>query len=91
MTAREIEETLRRELQADPVMVEDESGLHRGHAGATGGGHYRVLIVAQCFAPLSRIERHKKVYAVFAGRIGKEVHALALRTLTPEEYRAQTR
>lgn len=90
MTVTEIENIIRTALDTQLVLVEDESALHRGHAGSTGGGHYRVLIVAQGFAGLRYLERHRKVYSLFSEHIGRDVHALSLKTLTPEEYRNQS-
>lgn len=47
----------------------------------TGGGdHFRASIVAAEFASLSRIEQHRRVYAVFGAEIGGPIHALSLET-----------
>jgi len=47
----------------------------------TGGGdHFRARVVAQEFAGLSRIEQHRRVYAVFGSDIGGPIHALSLET-----------
>ena len=47
----------------------------------TGGGdHFRARIVAQEFAGMSRIEQHRRVYAVFGPDIGGPIHALSLET-----------
>jgi stress-induced morphogen len=47
----------------------------------TGGGdHFRAKVVAQEFASLSRIEQHRRVYAVFGPEIGGPIHALSLET-----------
>jgi stress-induced morphogen len=47
----------------------------------TGGGdHFRAKVVAQEFASLSRIEQHRRVYAVFGADIGGPIHALSLET-----------
>lgn len=84
-TAREIDRILRERLAPVHLEVIDESFRHAGHAGASEGGHFRVTIVSATFGGRSLVERHRQVNAaldeLFAGRI----HALALRTLTPEE------
>jgi len=83
-----IEETLRRELAADPVMVVDESHLHAGHAGARGGaGHFRAVIVSARFEGRSAVERQRLVYAALAAEMGREIHALSMQTLTPAQWR----
>ncbi len=47
----------------------------------TGGGdHFRATVVAPDFAALSRIEQHRRVYAVFGPDIGGPIHALSLET-----------
>ena len=47
----------------------------------TGGGdHFRATVVASEFADLSRIEQHRRVYAVFGAEIGGPIHALSLET-----------
>jgi BolA protein len=87
-----IEERLRRALAADPVVVEDESARHAGHAGArAGGGHFRALVVSPRFAGLGRVERQRLVYQALGAEMGARIHALALRTLTPEEWARESR
>jgi stress-induced morphogen len=47
----------------------------------TGGGdHFRATVVAPEFDGLSRIEQHRRVYAVFGAEIGGPIHALSLET-----------
>ena len=47
----------------------------------TGGGdHFRATVVAPEFSGLSRIEQHRRVYAVFGPDIGGPIHALSLET-----------
>ena len=80
-----IERTLRESLAADPVHVVDESHLHAGHAGAReGGGHFRAVIVSERFAGLSRVQAQRLVYAALDDEMGEHIHALAMRTLTPD-------
>lgn len=85
-----IEDTLRQAFAPSQLVVEDESALHAGHAGAaSGGGHFRVLIVSQAFHDQSPVARQRAVYAALGNAMKSEIHALALRTLTPEEWRQQ--
>ena len=74
-------------LNADVFEFSDESHLHAGHAGHSGGGHYRILIVSGAFENVSRIMRQRMVKEPLethfcTGRI----HALAIRALTPDEF-----
>jgi BolA family transcriptional regulator, general stress-responsive regulator len=64
------------------VEVRDESALHAGHAGAaSGGGHFEVLIVSAAFEGLSILEQHRLVNEALRDLLGKEIHALAIRTV----------
>ncbi|MBS0383552.1 MAG: BolA/IbaG family iron-sulfur metabolism protein [Proteobacteria bacterium] len=47
--------------------------------------HFQALLVAEAFAGQSTLARHRLVYAALGDRMGGEVHALSLRTLTPAE------
>jgi stress-induced morphogen len=52
----------------------------------TGGGdHFRATVVSPVFAGLSRIQQHRLVYDVFGAEIGGPIHALSLKTHTPEQ------
>ena len=76
-----------RRLDARHVEVVDESHLHRGHAGArSGAGHFRAVIVAEAFAGKNPVERQRLVYAALAEQMGPEIHALSMKTLTPDQW-----
>jgi BolA protein len=83
-----IESLLRDRLGARHVEVIDESHLHAGHAGAAGGaGHFRALVVSPIFEGKSLVERQRLVYDALAELMGPEIHALAMQTLTPEQWK----
>jgi acid stress-induced BolA-like protein IbaG/YrbA len=52
------------------------------------GQHFQALVVAAGFAGKSRVQRHQMVYGALGERMREEIHALSMRTLTPEEFRA---
>lgn len=82
-----IESKLRERLEASHVEVLDESHLHAGHAGAaSGAGHFRATIVSPQFAGLSRVAAQRRVYDALAEEMGPEIHALAMRTFTPDAW-----
>ena len=88
--ARQLEAVLREGLKPVHLQVEDESARHAGHAGAAGGGgHFRALIVADAFRVKTQLQRQRAVYALLGDAMRNTIHALALRTLTPEEWEAQ--
>lgn len=73
-------------LEPSRLEIEDESALHAGHAGARdGGGHYRVLIVSDCFRDQGTLKRHRMIYAALGEMMQGPIHALAIRALTAEE------
>lgn len=88
--ASALETRLRDALEAIHVEVVDESHLHAGHAGARdGGGHYRAVIVSEKFDGLNRVKSQQLVYGVVDDWMGGEIHALSMKTFTPEAWAAQ--
>jgi acid stress-induced BolA-like protein IbaG/YrbA len=63
------------------------AGLPCEHLEVTGdGSHFEALIVSTAFAGKRPIARHQIVYGVLGDRMKQEIHALSMRTLTPEEF-----
>lgn len=86
-TAAWLAEALRDGLAPTHLEIVDESHLHAGHAGARGGGgHFRALIVSAAFHGQNPVARQRSVYALLGDAMRGAIHALALRTLTPEEW-----
>ena len=89
MMVEKIERLLRETISASHVAVQDESDRHAGHPGAVSGGrHYRVTVVSPLFEGKAPVERHRIVYEALAAEMKAEIHALALRTIAPSEYKA---
>ena len=69
--------------------IEDESAKHAGHAGQKGvtGGqtHYRVVMVSESFAGMSRLARSRAVHAALDAEFKSGLHALSLSLNTPAE------
>ena len=73
-------------LTPENVVLEDESAQHAGHAGAaSGGGHFRLTLVSPQFRSLSTLARHRLVYDAMGDLMQREIHALSITALTPEE------
>ena len=53
------------------------------------GDHFEAVVVSAAFENRSMVEQHRLVYQTLGGRMGGEIHALALKTLTPAERDAQ--
>ena len=72
----------------EPVQLEiiDESHKHAGHAGAReGGGHYVMRIVSAQFAGKNTVARHRMIYSAMGDLMKREIHALTLQALAPDE------
>ena len=63
-----------------------EQGLQCDELRVAGDGeHFEAFIVSGAFRGKSRVQRHQLVYAALGERMRGEIHALSMRTLTPEE------
>lgn len=88
MTAERVDmirQRLMSALQPESLDIEDDSARHAGHASAGGGGHFNVVIVSDRFNGLGLIKRHRMVYDAVADMMNSEIHALSMKTYTPEE------
>ncbi len=85
-----IEHKLHERLEATHVEVIDESHLHAGHAGAaSGGGHFRATVVSSLFEGKTSVARQRLVYTALAEEMAADIHALSLKTLTPDQFRGR--
>ena len=88
-----MEETIREKLTEafSPLNLDvvNDSHRHSGHAGSPGTGesHFRVTILSDRFAGLSRVDRHRLVNEALATELSGPVHALAIKALAPGEAR----
>ena len=81
------EADLQKTFDLKHLLIEDESHLHAGHAGAaTGGGHFKLTIVAPEFSGQNLVARHRAIYKALNEHIPTEIHALTITALTPEEF-----
>jgi stress-induced morphogen len=71
MAAEELENLLRQAFTDADIAIQDLAG---------DGDHYRAVIRSAAFAGLSRVAQHQLVYAALKGRMGQQLHALALDT-----------
>ena len=75
MAAPDIEHLIRQAFPDAHVIVTDLAG---------DGDHYGARIVSSAFAGKSRVQQHQMVYSALKGKMGGELHALALETKTPK-------
>ena len=79
--AQALEQQLKSRLSPTYLEVLDESAAHAGHTGANAAGfgtHFRVRIASPAFAGVSRVARHRLVYAALQDFIDRGLHALAI-------------
>jgi stress-induced morphogen len=74
MSAQQLESDLRDAFPDAEIRIEDLAG---------DGDHYRARIVSERFRGLPRVRQHQLVYAALGGKMGGELHALALETAAP--------
>jgi stress-induced morphogen len=75
MPIEELEAALREGFPDAVIEVQDLAG---------DGDHYKARIVSPAFQGLPRVRQHQLVYAALKGRMGGELHALALETAAPQ-------
>lgn len=75
--ASSIEDCIRRGLECSHVEVQGD------------GAHWEAVIVSPAFAGLARVRRHQLVYAALGERMREDIHALSMRTMSPEEWAAR--
>jgi stress-induced morphogen len=74
MNASEIETMIKEALPDAQVRIDDLRG---------DGDHYAATVISTAFAGKTRVQQHQMVYAALKGRMGGQLHALALTTQTP--------
>jgi len=76
MDAGEIESLIKQAFPDAHVSIEDLRG---------DGDHYAATVVSAAFKGKSRVQQHQMVYQALRGRMGNELHALALQTAAPQD------
>ena len=87
-TKEKIYLTLTDKLSAQFLDIKDESAGHLTHreAKTSGGGHYHITVVSDCFNGKTLLARHRLVYAILKEELREKIHALSLRAYTPDEW-----
>jgi BolA family transcriptional regulator, general stress-responsive regulator len=87
-TQQKIERKMKEELSAVHLEIVDESWKHAGHAGAiSGGGHFILLVVSDRFEGVSLLDRNRMVFGILKEEMKGEIHALAIKAMTPAEWK----
>ena len=74
-------------LQPLALQLEDESAQHEGHAGSrpSGGSHWRLAIVSEAFRGKTPVARHRMVYEALGDLMKRDIHALKIEALAPDQ------
>ena len=84
----QLTETIKTRLAVlNPVSldIQDDSALHAGHAGNTGGGHFSIKIVSSQFSQKSQIMRHRLIYQALDDLIPQHIHAISILAISPTD------
>ena len=78
MTSEDIKEWIEQNLSDSEVEISGD------------GRHFNAVIVCAGFAGKTRIQQHQMVYSALGNRMKDDIHALSMRTMTPEDWKAET-
>jgi acid stress-induced BolA-like protein IbaG/YrbA len=71
----------------ESIQIDIARNMATQHLSVTGDGqHFEAIIVSQEFAGKSRIQRQQRVYKTLGDRMNGEIHALSMKTYTPDEW-----
>ena len=73
MTVEQIEQFIKEAIPDATVEIEDLKG---------DGDHYSATVISKSFSGKTRVEQHKMVYDAFNGKMGRDLHALKLKTVS---------
>ena len=80
MNPQQVAELIQRGLEGSQASVRSEDNVH-----------FEAVVVAAAFAGKRPLQRHQLVYAALGPAMGNEIHALALKVFTPDEYASSGR
>ena len=86
--AQQIRDIITAQFAPEKLELIDDSAKHAGHSGADprGESHFSLLIVSTSFEGQNRVNRQRLVYEALDDLLKNRVHALALKTMTPDEW-----
>ena len=71
----------------ESIQTSIAQGMPTLHLSVTGDGqHFEAVVVSEEFEGKSRVQRHQRVYQALGERMREEIHALSMKTLTPQEW-----
>ena len=76
MTPKIIKQLIEIRLPDADIKIESEDGTH-----------FRAFIISELFSGKSMLQQHRMVYEALGSKIGKDIHALSLKTFSPQQYK----
>lgn len=74
----------------ESIHLNIEQGMATEHLSVDGDGrHFEAVVVSDAFAGKSRVQRHQLVYQTLGDRMREEIHALSIKTYTPQEWESR--
>ena len=86
---KEIKDRLQKNMHLEHFEIKDFTGRHLNHKLHEGGFHLEAIIVSKDFEDKGLIDRHRFVYESVGDLMKHEIHALSMKTLTPDEWEKQ--
>lgn len=84
-----IEEKLSKQINASHTDIQNESHMHNVPDGSES--HFRLVVVSEEFADMNLLSRHRTINKILKDELANGIHALALHTFTPQEWRGAWR
>jgi len=79
-------------IQPNDIKRMIEAGLAGAQVQVTGDGHhFEAIVVSNAFAGKTKVQQHQLVYQTLGDKMKQEIHALSMRTLTPEQWQQEAR
>ncbi len=74
----------------ESIQVNIAQGMATTYLSVIGDGqHFEAVVVSDTFAGKNRVQRHQLVYQTLGDRMREEIHALSMKTFTPQEWESQ--
>jgi len=74
----------------ESIQLNIAQGMATEHLTVVGDGHhFEAVVVSDAFAGKNRVQRHQMVYKTLGDRMREEIHALSMKTLTPQEWESR--
>jgi acid stress-induced BolA-like protein IbaG/YrbA len=74
-------------MQLDEIRTCIEAGLPDSQVLVDGDGtHFSAVVVSELFAGKTLVQQHQLVYKSLGEKVGSDIHALTIKTFTPEEW-----